>query len=145
MRIIIQRVTNAAVNINKNKYSSIQDGLLCLVGFCDTDNANDFKWSINKILNLKIFQNNQSIKDIDGELLIISQFTLFASIKKGTKPSWGRAAKPDVAKKMYDNFINMCNSQMFKKIQTGVFGADMKIESVNDGPITITIDTKNKE
>ena len=145
MRIIIQRVNKATVFINKTQHSAIQNGLLCFVGFCNDDDENDFTWSINKIINLKIFKNYQSIKDVGGQLLIVSQFTLFASIKKGTKPSWSRAAKPEVAKKMYDHYINMFNQKMPNNIQTGVFGADMQIEAVNNGPVTLSIDTKNKE
>ena len=145
MRIIIQRVNKATVFINKTQHSAIQNGLLCFVGFCNDDDENDFIWSINKIINLKIFKNYQSIKDVGGQLLIVSQFTLFASIKKGTKPSWSRAAKPEVAKKMYDHYINMFNQKMPNNIQTGVFGADMQIEAVNNGPVTLSIDTKNKE
>tara|TARA_A100001011_G_scaffold205987_1_gene214106 strand:+ start:2617 stop:3054 length:438 start_codon:yes stop_codon:yes gene_type:complete len=145
MRIVIQRVNSASVFINNNKYSFIQDGLLCLVGFCNDDNESDFIWSINKIINLKIFKQNQSVQDVGGQLLIVSQFTLFASIKKGSKPSWIRAAKLDIAKKMYDNFLNICFQKFPNKIQAGIFGADMQIHSVNDGPVTICIDTKNKE
>ena len=145
MRLIIQRVNNAAVFINNNKHSCIQEGLLCLVGFCNEDNESDFSWSINKIINLKLFKNNQSVQEVGGQLLIVSQFTLFASIKKGSKPSWMRAAKPEIANKMYDIFLNTCYQKFPNKIQTGVFGANMKIQSINDGPVTIYIDTKNKE
>ena len=145
MRLIIQRVNSAAVIINNNPYSSIQAGLLCFVGFCANDTGLDFEWSSNKILNMKLFDNTRSIQDVDGELLIVSQFTLFASVKKGNKPSWSRAAKPEIARQMYDNFIQILTSKTKQKIQMGVFGSNMDIRLINDGPVTIIIDTKNKE
>ncbi len=145
MKIVIQRVKSAAVRINDMRHTAIKEGLLCFVGFCDTDNENDFQWAIKKLINLKLFHGNQSLDHINGELLIVSQFTLFASIKKGNSPSWSRAAKPEIAKKLYDDFISICHEHIPGKIKTGVFGADMQIELVNNGPITITIDTKNKQ
>jgi len=145
MKIVIQRVKNATVIINDMQYTAIKEGLLCFVGFCDTDNEHDFQWAIKKLINLKLFHGNQSLQNINGELLIVSQFTLFASIKKGNNPSWSRAAKPEIALKMYNDFITICHEHISDKIKTGVFGADMQIELVNNGPITITIDTKNKQ
>ena len=145
MRIVIQRVKSASVVINSELHSSIKQGLLCFVGFCDTDTELDFIWSLNKLLNLKLFKNNSSLEDLNAQLLIVSQFTLFASIKKGTKPSWSKAAKPDLAKKLYNQFINMSKERVGKNLQTGLFGADMQIESINDGPVTLILDTKNKE
>ena len=145
MRLIIQRVQSASVDINNNTHNQIKNGLLCFVGFCDEDEKSDFKWAINKISNLKLFKNQTSVKDICGELLVVSQFTLFASIKKGTKPSWSKAANPTVAKKMYADFIEMCRDQMGDKVKDGVFGADMQIRLVNDGPVTLILDTKKRE
>ena len=145
MKIVIQRVKSASVTINDIQYATIKDGLLCFVGFCDTDNEDDFQWAIKKLLNLKLFQGNQSLQHINGELLVVSQFTLFASIKKGNSPSWSRAAKPEIAQKMYNTFIALCHEHISDKIKTGVFGADMKVQLVNNGPITLTIDTKNKQ
>ena len=145
MRIIIQRVKSGKVIINHQQYSCIKQGLLCFVGFCDSDNIVDFEWAINKIRKLKLFNNQMSLEELKGELLIISQFTLFASIKKGTKPSWSKAAKPEVAKKLYNDFVKICKNQMLECVQTGVFGADMQIELINDGPVTLILDTKKRE
>ena len=145
MRLIIQRVHSASVDINNSTHNVIENGLLCFVGFCDEDEKSDFDWAINKITNLKLFKNQNSVKQIRGELLIISQFTLFASVKKGTKPSWSKAANPVVAKKMYADFVEICRDQMGDKVKDGVFGANMQIQSVNDGPVTLILDTKNKE
>ena len=145
MKIVIQRVKSASVTINDIQYATIKDGLLCFIGFCDTDNEDDFQWAIKKLINLKLFHGNQSLRHINGELLVVSQFTLFASIKKGNSPSWIRAAKPEIAQKMYNTFIALCYEHISDKIKTGVFGADMQVELVNNGPITLTIDTKNKQ
>jgi len=145
MKIVIQRVKSASVTIHDIQHATIKDGLLCFVGFCDTDNEDDFQWAIKKLLNLKLFYGNQSLQHINGELLVVSQFTLFASIKKGNSPSWSRAAKPEIAQKMYNTFIALCHEHISDKIKTGVFGADMQVELVNNGPITLTIDTKNKQ
>ena len=145
MRIVIQRVKSAEVIINDKLYSSIDYGLLCLVGFCDTDGVVDLEWAFKKITTLKLFSNQLSLNDIEGELLIVSQFTLFASIKKGTKPSWYKAAKPEYAQEIYDSFVSICRNKLLKRIKTGVFGADMKIKSINDGPVTIILDTKNRD
>jgi len=145
MRLVIQTVNRASVTIDHVQHATINQGLLCFVGFCDSDATDDFEWAINKVINLKLFKHKTSLQEIGGELLIVSQFTLFASIKKGTKPSWSKAANPALAKEMYSQFIDICNSKMFRKVQTGVFGANMQVESINDGPITITIDTKKRE
>ena len=145
MKIVIQRVKSASVTINDIQHATIKDGLLCFVGFCNTDNEDDFQWAIKKLINLKLFHGNQSLQHINGELLVISQFTLFASIKKGNSPSWSRAAKPEIAQKMYNTFIDLCHEHISDNIKTGVFGADMQVELVNNGPITLTIDTKNKQ
>tara|TARA_B100000427_G_scaffold31201_1_gene22833 strand:+ start:1035 stop:1472 length:438 start_codon:yes stop_codon:yes gene_type:complete len=145
MRIVIQRVEKASVSINDKVYSSIKKGLLCFVGFCDLDTEEDFLWSLNKLLTLKLFPDTCSLQDLNAQLLVVSQFTLFGSIKKGTKPSWSRAANPELAKDLYDKFIRLCKDKLGDNIEAGVFGADMKIESVNNGPLTLIIDTKNKE
>jgi len=145
MRLVIQRVKEASVRIDNKEYSSIKKGLLCFVGFSDSDTNDDILWGLNKILKLKLFTNSQSIEEVGGELLIVSQFTLFASIKKGTKPSWSRAAKPVVAKDLYNNFINMSKKTSKNNIKTGIFGADMDVQLINDGPLTLIIDTKQRE
>ncbi len=145
MRLVIQRVKEASVIIDNKEYSSIKKGLLCFVGFSDSDTNDDILWGLNKILKLKLFANSQSIEEVGGELLIVSQFTLFASIKKGTKPSWSRAAKPAVAKDLYNNFINMSTEISKNNIKTGIFGADMDVQLINDGPLTLIIDTKQRE
>ena len=142
MKLVIQRVKKASVTIDNMHYASIGMGILCFVGFCSGDNDVDFSWSINKLFNIKIFNNN-SLVDLDLELLIISQFTLFGSLKKGNKPSWSKAANPIVARDLYDQFINMAKSRKIVNIKTGVFGADMKVNSLNDGPFTLIVDTKN--
>tara|TARA_B100001250_G_scaffold352573_2_gene325429 strand:+ start:179 stop:616 length:438 start_codon:yes stop_codon:yes gene_type:complete len=145
MRIVVQRVKNASVVINKQEHSSINSGLLCFVGFCDSDTEVDFMWVLNKLFNLKLFRNSKSLIDINGQLLIVSQFTLFGSIRKGMRPSWSKAAKADCAKLLYDQFIMLCKYKKSDCVKTGVFGADMQIESINDGPVTLIIDTKNRE
>jgi len=145
MRLIIQKVVEASVTINGIIYSSIDEGLLCYVAFCDSDNKDDFEWVIQKILNLKIFINSKSLKDKNASILVVSQFTLFGSVKKGNKPSWSKASKPKDAKKMYNNFISCIRNYKIDNIKTGIFGSDMKVNSTNDGPYTLIIDTKNKE
>tara|TARA_Y100000589_G_scaffold156122_1_gene148670 strand:+ start:10730 stop:11167 length:438 start_codon:yes stop_codon:yes gene_type:complete len=144
MRLVIQRVLKASVKINNIQYSSIENGLLCFVAFCDDDNDVDFEWAINKLLNLKIFNIQKSVKDLNLELLIVSQFTLFGNIKKGNKPSWSRASNPILARKLYNQFINMAKSKKIVQIKTGVFGKDMTVKLVNDGPFTLIIDTKKR-
>jgi D-aminoacyl-tRNA deacylase len=149
LKAVLQRVTNASVTIDAKKSASINSGLLMLVGIEDADIDEDITWLSNKIVNLRIFNDennipNLSVKEIDGEILLVSQFTLHADIKKGNRPSYIKASKPDVAIPLYEKLIVTIESIMGKKIATGVFGADMQIALVNDGPMTIVIDTKNK-
>jgi len=145
MRLVIQKVTEASVTIDEKNYSYIKNGLLCFVAFCDNDSEDDLSWAMNKVLKLKLFNDGGSLENMGLELLIVSQFTLFANVKKGTKPSWSKAAKPQFAKKLYDLFINMVKNKHPHKVKTGVFGADMKVKLINDGPVTLIIDTKNKQ
>lgn len=150
MRIIIQRVTEAAVTIEGIVKSQIRAGLLILVGIENTDNQEDIDWLCAKIANLRIFSDekglmNHSVMDINGELLVVSQFTLFASTKKGNRPSYIRSAKPDFAIPIYENFVEKLSFVAQRSVQTGEFGADMKVTLLNDGPVTITIDSKNRE
>lgn len=150
MRAVIQRVQQATVHVNSNKIASIQKGLLIFLGIEDADGDTDMKWLTNKIINLRIFDDtnkipNLSVKEIDGELLLVSQFTLHASTKKGNRPSYIKAAKPTIAEPLYQIIIKTLEQALGKKIATGIFGADMKVSLINDGPITILIDTKNKE
>ena len=150
MRVIIQRVSHASVTIDGKNKSSIQQGLLVLVGIEDADNDEDIIWLSNKIVHLRIFDDenkvpNISVKDMGGDILLISQFTLHAATKKGNRPSYLKASKPDVAIPLYEKMIVQLENDLGKKIGTGDFGADMKVSLVNDGPVTIAIDTKNKE
>ena len=150
MRAVIQRVQQAAVHVNSNKIANIQNGLLIFLGIEDADGDTDLEWLSNKIINLRIFDDtnkipNLSIKEIDGELLLVSQFTLYASTKKGNRPSYIKAAKPSIAEPLYQKIIKTLEQALGKKIATGIFGADMLVSLINDGPITILIDTKNKE
>ncbi|WP_405608987.1 D-aminoacyl-tRNA deacylase [Polaribacter sp. Asnod1-A03] len=150
MKIVIQRVSKASVTINKIKVADIKTGLLVLLGIVNEDTQEDIDWLIRKILNLRIFNDenevmNNSLLDVDGEVIVVSQFTLQASTKKGNRPSYIKAAKPDIAIPLYKNFVKTLENQFDKKVQTGEFGADMKVELLNDGPVTIIIDSKNKE
>jgi len=150
MRTVIQRVSSASVTINGNIQSSIKDGLLVLVGIEDADNTEDIEWLSNKIVNLRIFDDedhvpNISVKDNGGDILLVSQFTLHAATKKGNRPSYIKASKPGVAIPLYEKMIGQLEKDLGKKIYTGEFGADMKVALLNDGPVTIVIDTKNKE
>jgi len=150
MRVVIQRVTQASVSIDRNIFSSIDSGLLVLLGIEDADAEEDIVWLSSKIVNLRIFNDeegvmNRSLKEVGGELILVSQFTLHASTKKGNRPSYIRAAKPDFAIPMYEKMIFQLQNDLGKKIQTGQFGADMKLSLLNDGPVTILIDSKNKE
>lgn len=150
MRIVIQRVSRASVSIGSNVKSQIGKGLLILVGVEESDTQADVDWLAHKVEGLRIFDDengvmNLSIKDVDGEILVISQFTLFASYKKGNRPSWLRAAKHDISIPLYESFCNSLSKSLGKSVGTGEFGADMKVELVNDGPVTICMDTKNKE
>jgi D-tyrosyl-tRNA(Tyr) deacylase len=150
MRAVIQRVTHASVAIAGKVHASIEDGLLVFLGIEDDDNDEDIEWLSNKIVNLRIFNDgngvmNIPVTEIDGDILLISQFTLHASTKKGNRPSYIRASKPDIAIPLYEKMIQQLSRDMEKIIKTGIFGADMKVELLNDGPVTIVIDTKNKE
>lgn len=150
MRVLIQRVSHASVTIDDQLKSSIQQGLLVLIGIEDNDTTEDCEWLTSKIVNLRIFDDengvmNKSLIDIDGELLIVSQFTLHAMTAKGNRPSYIRAAKPEIAIPLYETFCNIATNKLGKTIQTGTFGADMKVALLNDGPVTIWIDSKNKE
>jgi D-tyrosyl-tRNA(Tyr) deacylase len=150
MRAVIQRVNKASVTIDNKIYSQIKNGLLVLVGIEDADTAEDGEWLSGKIVNLRIFNDdngvmNVSVKDFNGDILAVSQFTLHASTKKGNRPSYIKASKPEFAIPMYEKFIQQLSNDLGKTVGTGVFGADMKVELLNDGPVTIVIDTKNKE
>ncbi len=150
MRAVIQRVTRASVTIEGNVHGEIKNGLLILLGVEDSDIQDDIEWLSSKIVNLRVFNDkngvmNISLKDVNGDILLISQFTLHASTKKGNRPSYIRAGKPDIAIPIYEKMISQLSSDLGKEIQTGIFGADMKVELLNDGPVTIVIDTKNKE
>ena len=150
MRVVIQRVSNASVYVDEKKISSIKKGLLVFAGFEINDNIADYNWIANKILNLRIFsskENNMdlSVKDVKGDVLIVSQFTLHAKTKKGNRPSFIKSAKSEISKTLYDNFVLAIRELYKNKISEGVFGAEMKINLENDGPVTIIIDTKNKE
>lgn len=150
MRAVIQRVTQANVVINDSIRSAIAKGLLVLVGIEDTDTTEDIIWLSSKIVNLRIFGDadgvmNESVKDQGGEILVVSQFTLHASTKKGNRPSYIKASKPPVAIPLYERFVQQLQTDLGKPVGTGEFGADMKVSLLNDGPVTIIIDTKNKE
>ena len=150
MRAVIQRVLRASVEINTNRSASIGSGLMVLLGVEDADTREDIEWLSAKIINLRIFDDEQgvmnlSVKDVNGDVLLVSQFTLHSSTKKGNRPSYIRASKPDVAIPLYERMIAQLETDLGKQIQTGVFGADMKVELLNDGPVTIVMDTKNKE
>jgi D-tyrosyl-tRNA(Tyr) deacylase len=150
MRAVIQRVLRATVVIEGSIKSEIKNGLLIFIGIEDSDSDEDIKWLSNKIVNLRIFDDenkvpNISVKDIDGDILAVSQFTLHASTKKGNRPSYLKASKAEIAIPLYEKFIIQLASDLGKNIFTGKFGADMKVELINDGPVTIWIDTKNKE
>jgi D-tyrosyl-tRNA(Tyr) deacylase len=150
MRLLIQRVTKASVTINKSKKSTIKNGLLLLLGIEEDDNEKDIDFLCQKTVNLRIFDDengvmNKSVLDIGGELLVISQFTLHASTRKGNRPSYIRAAKPEIAIPLYDRFCDKLSEMLGKKVQTGEFGANMQVELINDGPVTIWMDSKNRE
>lgn len=150
MRVVIQRVQHASVTIDGNLRSKIGKGLLILVGIEDRDTQEDIEWLCKKIAHLRIFDDengvmNKSVVEVDGEILVVSQFTLHASTKKGNRPSYLKASKPEYAIPMYESFCSEMGLQLGKEVQTGTFGADMKVELLNDGPVTILIDTQNKE
>jgi len=150
MKIVIQRVSEASVVIDNFEVASIKKGLLILLGIVNEDTKEDIDWLCNKIANLRIFPDengvmNRSLKDSDGDIILVSQFTLHASTKKGNRPSYIKAAKPDVAIPLYETFIQTLQDTLGKSIQTGEFGADMKVSLVNDGPVTLIIDSKNRD
>jgi len=150
MRAVIQRVNKASVTVEEKVTGAIKNGLLVLLGIENADTNEDIEWLSGKIVNLRIFDDangvmNISVKDIDGDILLVSQFTLHASTKKGNRPSYIKASKPDLAIPVYEKMITRLEQDLGKKIQTGIFGAMMKVELINDGPVTIIIDTKLKE
>lgn len=150
MKAVIQKVKYAKLRIDNEIYSQIQEGLMILLGIEDSDTEEDIEWLSAKICKMRIFDDengvmNLSVEDIDGEIMVVSQFTLHASCKKGNRPTYIRASKPDFAKPMYEKFVEKTQQLFNKNVKTGVFGADMQIEMINNGPTTIIIDTKNKE
>jgi len=150
MRVVIQRVAEASVTIDSQIVASIQKGLLVLVGIEDADTQEDIDWLTAKIAKIRIFSDendvmNLSVQDIDGDIIVVSQFTLHAGTKKGNRPSYIKASKPEIAIPLYENFVRKLEQEIGKKVQTGRFGADMKVGLINDGPVTILIDSKNRE
>jgi D-tyrosyl-tRNA(Tyr) deacylase len=150
MRIIIQRVSHASVTIGGNTKSAIKTGYMILCGIEETDSSEDVDWLVRKVIGLRVFDDkngvmNRSITDVNGEILVISQFTLFASYKKGNRPSWLRAARHEISIPLYEEFCQKLSAALGKQVGTGEFGADMKVELLNDGPVTICMDTHNKE
>jgi len=150
MKVVIQRVSKSSVTIEGKKVASISKGLLVLLGIVDDDSQDDINWLSNKIVNLRVFEDenevmNKSLLDVNGNVIAVSQFTLHAATKKGNRPSYIKAAKPEVAIPLYEAFVKQLEMDLGKPVQTGQFGANMKVELINDGPVTIIIDTKNKE
>lgn len=150
MKVVVQRVSKASVTIGDEQVAAISNGLVVLLGIVDEDTADDIKWLSGKIVNLRIFGDendvmNKSLLDVHGDVIAVSQFTLHAATKKGNRPSYIKAAKPDVAIPLYEAFVKQLESDLGKPIQTGQFGANMQVELINDGPVTIIIDSKNKE
>ena len=150
MKIVLQRVSQASVTVESKIVADIQKGLLVLVGIEDSDTKEDIDWLVGKIIKMRIFGDendvmNCSVQDIDGDIIVVSQFTLHASTKKGNRPSYIKASKPEFAIPMYGNFVKSLEKDFQKKVQTGIFGADMKVSLLNDGPVTILIDSKNRE
>ena len=150
MRVVIQRVSSASVDVESKTIGRIGLGLLILVGCENADTKEDIEWTAKKIVNLRIFDDekgvmNKSILEVDGDIMVVSQFTLYASYKKGNRPSWFKAAKPEISTPLYQLFCNEMSQAINKQVATGEFGADMKVELINDGPVTICMDTKNKE
>jgi len=149
MKVVIQKVLEASVKVDDEYIAKINSGLLVLVGIEDADTEEDIKWLSKKIVNLRIFEDengvmNNSVLQVSGDIIVVSQFTLFASTKKGNRPSYIKASKPEFSIPMYEKFVSQIENDLGKKVQTGKFGADMKVALVNDGPITITIDSKNR-
>ena len=150
MRVVLQRVKRASVTVEGNITGAIEEGLLVLLGIEEADTLEDMNWLSSKLVNLRIFNDeqgvmNRSLLEVGGGLLLVSQFTLFAATKKGNRPSYSRAAPPAIALPIYEKMIELLSAELGKPIQTGVFGADMKVDLLNDGPVTIIMDTKNKE
>ncbi len=150
MRAVIQRVGHASVTIGSTMKSAIQNGFLILIGICEDDHSEDVDWLVRKVANLRVFDDeqhvmNRSILDVDGEALVVSQFTLYASYKKGNRPSWFGAGSHEHSIPLYEEFCQKLSEALGKPVQTGEFGADMQVELLNDGPVTICMDTKNKE
>ena len=150
MRLLIQRVTQASVTVDNKIKSTIKQGLLIFVGIINEDTKDDIEYLVKKAVNLRIFDDeygvmNKSVKEIAGQVLVVSQFTLHASTKKGNRPSYIRAAKPEISIPLYEEFCSSLSEQLNKEVQTGEFGADMKVKLINDGPVTISIDSKNRE
>ena len=150
MRTVIQRVSHASVSIGGSVKASIKQGYLVLLGCCNEDTEEDIAWLCKKIVNLRVFDDeegvmNKSIMDVNGEILVVSQFTLWASYKKGNRPSYLRAGSHEITVPLYERFVNVLSEQLGKPVKTGEFGAEMQVELLNDGPVTIFMDTKNKE
>jgi D-aminoacyl-tRNA deacylase len=150
MRVVLQRVSSASVTVSEKIVGEIQKGLLVLVGIEDADTQEDIDWLVTKITQLRIFGDenevmNLSVEEVNGDVLVVSQFTLHAATKKGNRPSYIKAARPEVAIPLYENFVSTLENKLGKKVPTGIFGADMKVALLNDGPVTIIIDSKNKE
>lgn len=150
MRVVLQRVSKASVTVEDRLISHINKGILILLGITDDDSEEDIQWLVPKISNLRIFNDdngvmNLSVRDVQGDAIVVSQFTLYAATKKGNRPSYIKAAKPDIAIPLYEAFVLDLEKELGKKVGTGVFGADMKVDLLNDGPVTILIDSKNKE
>jgi D-tyrosyl-tRNA(Tyr) deacylase len=150
MRAVIQRVSQASVTIEGNKVAEIASGLVVLLGITDSDTFQDIQWLSNKLTNLRVFNDadgvmNTSLKDSNGSAIVVSQFTLYAQTKKGNRPSYIKAAKPEIAKPLYEQFVRQFENDLGQPVQTGEFGADMKVELLNDGPVTIIIDSKVRE
>ena len=150
MRVVLQRVSQASVTVDYQKVADIQKGLLVLVGIEDLDTQEDIDWLAGKIIKMRIFGDendvmNCSVQDIDGDIIVVSQFTLHASTKKGNRPSYLKASKPEFAIPMYEKFVQSLEKEFNKKVQTGIFGADMKVSLLNDGPVTILVDSKNRD
>lgn len=150
MRVVIQRVSEASVSISGLVHGTIGQGLMILVGICEDDGQEDVDWLAKKICSLRIFDDdkgvmNKSVTEVGGEALVVSQFTLYASYKKGNRPSWFRAARHEISVPLYEQFCTSLSEALGKEVKTGVFGADMQVRLINDGPVTIVMDTKNKE
>lgn len=150
MKVVIQRVSKASVTVDEKITANIQKGLLVLIGIEDADTQEDIDWLVGKIIKMRIFGDendvmNCSVQDIDGDIIVVSQFTLHASTKKGNRPSYIKASKPEFAIPMYENFVKALEKEFQKKVQTGIFGADMKVSLLNDGPVTIVMDSRNRE